>query len=345
MAPTKKIAPKSTAKKAPSTAKKAAAKRPGLPPRHKGPTSSRKLPTGGTTTTRPSTNEKGLTKVHCHAVYQYLTAPDQKMKKSIMCSDGRQIKNLQGFDIGPVVFGLPQDHCVLYNARIPLPTDHDEDGKWLKTIAIERLNGLLASTGEFDVDIKYEEECIEHYVKTLIAAVNKKYVVGKDRLKNIEFFRAIVKEKLTHREDGACVIAADHEEWAAAQQTIMMLAETQQQLAETTATSFKTLTEETQKGFTLLSGAVATNKRDISNLKTGQGNLESAVATNKGDISNLKTGHDELEARFNAIFGTPAKSKAKAAFVKTDRTGNSIDDLINEQEDDFDGEEETNSTP
>jgi len=335
MAPTKKNQPK-------STVKKAAATRPrrGMPPRHNGPASSRKIESvesvesvggavDGGNQSNPSVafrpfREKGLKLIHCEAVYNYLM--EQKSKKTIKCADGRQIKT-QGFEIGPIVFGLAQNQCVLYNQRIPLPTDHDEDSKWLKTISIERLNGLLASTGDFDVDSKYEEECIEHYVKTLIAAVNQKYVVGKDRLKNIEFFRAIVKEKLTHHEDGACIIAADLEEWAAAKQTIMML-------AETTAASFKTLTEqttmfaeETQKNFTLLSGAVATNKGDISNLKTEQGHLASR--------------QDELEARLNAVFGTPAK--AKAALVKKDWTSNSIDDMIDGQEDDFDGEDHKES--
>jgi len=366
MAPTKKTAPKSTAKKAPSTVKKAAAKRPGMPPRHDGPTSSRKISNaavggavGGSGPRRsPSTNEKGLAKVHCHAIYQYLTDPDQKSKKTIKCADGRVIKNLQGFEVGPVVFGLPQDHCVLYNARTPLPTDHDEDGKWLTTISIERLNGLLASMGDFDVDSKYTEECIDHFVKALIAAVNKKYVVGKDRLKDVGFFHAIVKDKMTHHKDGVAM-TADHEEWTAAQKAITMLAETTTSIASL-ANSMETNFATTEKNFTLLPRGVVKNLIKISDLEssvvTNRNNnisdLQSSVVTNRNNISDLQSGHsslvsrqdsleaqqEALKARLDAMFATPVK--AKAAFAKKDRSDTSYDNLMKEEEDDFDADDE-----
>ena len=259
-------------------------------------------------------------------MYNYLTDENSKVTKTITCSDGRKLK-VAGFEVGPPVFGLPQDHCILYHGRIPLPTDHDKDDKLLTIISNERLNGMLASTGGNDIKAEYEEVAIDHYVKALLVALNLKYVIGKNRLSNIEFFRAIVKKKMTHLKGGTISIAVNEEEWIAAKNVIASSA----QAIEGNAQAIGSLTSTTK----LLAEAVGEQSSSMKSLAE----TVSTVATGQ---QKLVARQDQLEKRvdevYDYLFGTPAKTKAD--FVKTDRSGNSFADLVNGAGDDFDEEED-----
>ena len=196
----------------PSPPKKRA--RTSKPPRHTGKSSFRKRKTGtGSTAAKAATKKrapgrlgqaKGLTTLKCGAVYQYHinTDPDSKVQQTLTV-DGETIHNLQAFKASKKpFFGLDQEYCVLYKGRMVLPLDRGSE--WLKLVLEEQLDTFLVDVGGLSFHGETEEEAVDDVLKSLLPFINKKYVVGKQRLEaNVDHIRTVVMNKLHKTEDGS----------------------------------------------------------------------------------------------------------------------------------------------